>query len=355
MANHKLLLADDSATIQKVVNLTFADEGVDVTCASDGDTAMGLFSQMHPDIVLADVHMPGLDGYHLCELIRQREESRDVPVILLVGSFEPFDEEEALRVGANDYLTKPFLSIRLLVTKVSELLAKRESQPEEPPSEIEVPAEHRAPYTGDIDDLIEQSFVETAEMPYPVPEPPRSDAAGLDDELIETLKPEAREDSSLDDHLIEVRHPSEIDEGTQEYHFEDAGGSFELPTSEAQAYVPASSPFDSLAAEEAVFEPESDESEDQWRPEAADDAAHGYEYDDSNLLELPDPRVRAEHDQPHAMYAERPELSPELIDAIARRVAEKISESVIREIAWQVVPQVADSIIRERTEGESRH
>ena len=108
MSRRKLLLADDSITIQKVVNLTFADEGIDVVTVGDGDAALAQLSSETPDIVLADVNMPGPTGYQICERLRANESTRSLPVILLVGSFEPFDEAEATRVGANAYLTKPF-------------------------------------------------------------------------------------------------------------------------------------------------------------------------------------------------------------------------------------------------------
>lgn len=127
MAKHKLLLADDSVTIQKVVNLTFADEGIEVVAVGDGDAAMQKFVESVPDLVMVDVNMPGLDGYRICEMIKQDDETKHIPVILLVGSFEPFDEEEARRVGADDFLTKPFQSIRQLVNKVSDLLNGKKS------------------------------------------------------------------------------------------------------------------------------------------------------------------------------------------------------------------------------------
>ncbi|MCU0238860.1 MAG: response regulator [Pyrinomonadaceae bacterium] len=122
MSKRKLLLADDSITIQKVVNLTFADEGIEVISVSDGDSAMQKLTEITPDLVMADVHMPGISGYQMCEKIRESQQFGSTPVILLVGSFEPFDEEEAKRVGADDYLTKPFQSIRQLVSKVTTLL-----------------------------------------------------------------------------------------------------------------------------------------------------------------------------------------------------------------------------------------
>lgn len=109
------------------MNLTFADEGIDVETVGDGDSAIRKIAETGPDIILADVHMPGKNGYEICELVRSNEATRNTPVVLLVGSFEPFDEGEAARVGANAYLTKPFQSIRQLVAQVAELLEQSES------------------------------------------------------------------------------------------------------------------------------------------------------------------------------------------------------------------------------------
>lgn len=161
MSKRKLLLADDSITIQKVVNLTFADEGIEVITVGDGDAAMQKFVADTPDLVMADVNMPGVDGYRICEMIKQDDETKHIPVILLVGSFEPFDEEEARRVGADDYLTKPFQSIRQLVNKVTELLNSANG---EAPANIEETAQS------------ESSYTETAEL----------GDAGMDDEMIQT-------------------------------------------------------------------------------------------------------------------------------------------------------------------------
>jgi CheY-like chemotaxis protein len=122
VSKQKLLLADDSVTIQKVVNLTFADEGIEVISVGDGDSAMEKILETAPDLIMVDVNMPGLNGYQICEKLRNNPTLMHTPVILLVGSFEPFDEEEAKRVGADDYLTKPFQSIRQLVQKVTTLL-----------------------------------------------------------------------------------------------------------------------------------------------------------------------------------------------------------------------------------------
>ncbi len=119
----RILLADDSITIQKVVNLTFQDEGIEVVSVSNGDMAERRLKEVNPDLVLADIFMPGKNGYELCESIKQDPELRMVPVVLLVGAFEPFNEAEARRVHADAHLTKPFES-RVLVETVRTLMDK---------------------------------------------------------------------------------------------------------------------------------------------------------------------------------------------------------------------------------------
>ena len=117
-----LLLADDSPTVQKVVSLTFDDEGFNVIAVGGGAQALEQLERVVPDVVLADVHMPAPGGYELCARIKRDGRTRHVPVMLLVGAFEPFDEAEARRVGADEVLTKPFQSIRDLVNKVGGML-----------------------------------------------------------------------------------------------------------------------------------------------------------------------------------------------------------------------------------------
>lgn len=112
----KLLLADDSITIQKVVALTFAEEDIEVTAVPDGSRALDKARELKPDVVLADVSMPGLNGYELCERIRADAGLAGTPVLLLVGSFEPFDEDRASRAGASGRLTKPFDTSELVGT-----------------------------------------------------------------------------------------------------------------------------------------------------------------------------------------------------------------------------------------------
>ncbi len=117
----KLLLADDSVTMQKVVELILADEGFEIKAAMNGEEALTIIPSFEPNIILADVDMPKVNGYQLCEKIKQDPSTFHTPVILLVGAFEPFDENLAKQVKADDFLIKPFES-KELVGKVYAVL-----------------------------------------------------------------------------------------------------------------------------------------------------------------------------------------------------------------------------------------
>lgn len=380
----KLLLADDSATIQKVVNLTFEDEGVEVIGVGDGDAAIERFFDDRPDIVLADVNMPGANGYEVCEKIRSVDGFRDVPVILLVGSFEPFNEAEAIRVGATDVLKKPFQSIRQLVTRVTELLPKAEEIAAEPENHnalvLEVPeqehqgAEHirSEQDLGEIDNLYRDTFAETVEMPHVNIEPVVLGDVGMDDEMIETRLPE----SSVADQTREYNFTDH-----EELGFSPPGPAEVAPEPEAvypieaapepEAVYPAefapepesvypseeaASPFDTIA-EEAVFEPEPEPEYATARADTGYDESETRRLDDEgNLLELPTVEYPADElmNAP-SQTPDVPGFPPELIDAIAQRVVEKITPNIVREIAWEVVPVIAESVIREKTGGGQPH
>lgn len=118
--SRKILLADDSVTIQKVVSITLAHEDIDLTIVDNGAEALAKAKQIKPDIILLDVVMPDKDGYQVCDQIKQMPELSHIPIILLTGTFEPFDEEKAEQVGANDYIKKPFES-HALINKIKEM------------------------------------------------------------------------------------------------------------------------------------------------------------------------------------------------------------------------------------------
>ncbi len=129
----KIFVADDSVTTQKVVGLAFSGEDVTVEAVSNGDAAMDAIQKFHPDIVLADVLMPGCNGYEVCARIKEHRELSRIPVILLVGTFEPFDELEAARVKSDGCLTKPFDTSEL-TQMIRSLTASRQESSEGNPS-----------------------------------------------------------------------------------------------------------------------------------------------------------------------------------------------------------------------------
>ena len=117
----KLLLADDSVVIQKLVGLSFANENIEIVSTDNGDDAVTMARELRPDVILADVVMPGLSGYEVCEAIKQDPELGRTPVLLLTGTFEAFDEARAAAVGANGQITKPF-EAQALVERVNEVM-----------------------------------------------------------------------------------------------------------------------------------------------------------------------------------------------------------------------------------------
>jgi CheY-like chemotaxis protein len=167
IAGRKLLLADDSLAIQKVIDLTFTDEGMEVTTVGDGQDALEKLNQFKPDVVLADVFMPGVDGYELCKFIKQSERFADVPVMLLIGTFEPFDEAEAKLAGADDVVTKPFQSIRQLVSRVGSLLSSESAQKNESASDYSTLGLAQSEPSPAIPEASEQSeqAIATQELP----------------------------------------------------------------------------------------------------------------------------------------------------------------------------------------------
>jgi CheY-like chemotaxis protein len=118
-----LLLADDSVTIQRVIALIFADEDVEVVTVSDGDQAISCLESSPPDIVLADIGMPGRNGYEVAQFVKQSPRLAHIPVLLLTGAFEPADQDRIAASGCDGVLGKPF-EPHEVITRVKELLGR---------------------------------------------------------------------------------------------------------------------------------------------------------------------------------------------------------------------------------------
>jgi CheY-like chemotaxis protein len=120
----RILVADDNSNIQKMVGLALKDQGIDVVAVGNGEAAVRKISDIRPDLVLADVFMPVRNGYEVCQYVKSDTSLAHIPVILLVGAFDPLDEQEAQRVGADGVLKKPFVPPDPLISMVKSALAR---------------------------------------------------------------------------------------------------------------------------------------------------------------------------------------------------------------------------------------
>lgn len=109
-----LVLAEDSPTIQKLVQLCFKSEDIEVHCFEEGTSTLEYLKRGPADVLLADVSIPGLDGYELCRAVKQNPKTASTPVVLLVGVFDGFDVQRAERVGYSCRLTKPLGALELV-------------------------------------------------------------------------------------------------------------------------------------------------------------------------------------------------------------------------------------------------
>ncbi len=120
----KILVADDNSNIQKMVGLALKDQGIDVVAVGNGEAAVRKIADIKPDLVLADVFMPVRNGYEVCRFVKEDPALAHIPVILLVGAFDPLDEQEAQRSGADGVLKKPFVPPDPLISMVKSALAR---------------------------------------------------------------------------------------------------------------------------------------------------------------------------------------------------------------------------------------
>ncbi|MEZ4598556.1 MAG: response regulator [Syntrophotaleaceae bacterium] len=213
-----LLLADDSVTIQKVVELIFAHSDYGLKCVGNGDEALEQARLSRPDIILADAHMPGRNGYDLCAAVKADPALNRVPVLMLAGAFEPFDEEKARSVGADGWIAKPFESQSLmdevegLLSRSADAAAASASSEEESDLWADLGLENADAGSGEgeqwIDD--EEPFVTSA--PTASPEP--SSAALMSEEPGFAAEEEflfIDESDLLEDEQVEMESPAESD------------------------------------------------------------------------------------------------------------------------------------------------
>ena len=379
LAGRKLLLADDSATIQKVIDLTFADEGVQVVSVGSGQDAIDRLLEVKPDVVLADVFMPSPNGYEVCEYVKTHEQLKHIPVMLLVGSFEPFDEAEARRVGADDILTKPFQSIRRLIDRVGALVSGQPPAEKERPTlelpHVDMPAEEERLGTHELEvTTADTQRLDEEQLPKlqgKVQQPVSAMESLPREENMERRATDVRQDSQADqsDVLLDLGDIETVNEADDDFVLEldddlsDAGA----PAYAASAVSEPKSSYESAAAYEATpayepaasyestparpfVEPQVTEAPSTYQSEIHDSFADTQ--DVSYAVMEPEPEAESVSSAVKSASSSIAvgELSPAMIDAIARRAVELMSDKVIREIAWEVVPDLAELLIKKQLE-----
>ncbi|MBE3574999.1 MAG: response regulator transcription factor [Firmicutes bacterium] len=122
MAGKKVLVVDDEPAIVELIKYHLEKEGFEALVAYDGAEGLAKARSEHPDLIILDVMLPKMDGFAVCQTIRQEQ---TVPIILLTAKGEEFDKVFGLQLGADDYVTKPF-SYRELLARVKALLRRQE-------------------------------------------------------------------------------------------------------------------------------------------------------------------------------------------------------------------------------------
>lgn len=360
-----ILLADDSLTIQKVVELTFADTEFRVVAVSSGDELLERLRDSQPDLVICDVIMPGTDGYEVCQQIKSSPDWLHLPVILLTGTFEPFDRDRAIAAGCSEIITKPF-EARKLVDTVERLIGGSDVQAPSPGPATAAPEESwpdaatpvditEAPDADDFgtrlsaatpepveDDGIEfttSGFAEMEAAAEKPPEPAQPVAAidGIDFEFGAAESEAEVEDVSAQTVKIDLSSisPESLVEPQEEAL---ATAAEDAPTIDDDP--PTVEPVQPPPPEPETPAPDDDE------PAAAPVFEDEPSMADTSPVEPPE-----EADQPEAATApittSSSPLSDEEIDRIARRVVELASDR-LEQIAWEVVPDMAEIVVRQR-------
>jgi len=325
---YTLLLADDSLTIQRVIELTFADEDVEVVAVSDGDQAIERLESAPPDIVLADVGMPGRDGYEVARYVKQSPKLSHIPVVLLTGAFEPIDQTRAAEVGCDGILAKPF-EPQLVIGRVKELLTQPRAPRASDGGQTAVPAPSRNPQLDEYFDRLDAAFTNlTARSAAPPPDLPLSHAAPAP-AFDESPAPEAPPDETLAVAPPSVGPPP--DDKT-----------------------PAAPPETPVAAGHRATADDLPDAASAARPDAEHPRSSGL----PPIAEAFAALLAAERGEPTP--ATRPawpvrqpavsETSDELVERVVQRVLERLSDRVVRETVSDLVSAIAERLVREEIE-----
>lgn len=123
MTKQKILIVDDEEDIREIISFNLAKDGYETITASNGEEALELIDTEKPDLVILDVMLPGIDGNMVCMQVKNNLDSKNTPILMLSAKSDETDQVVGLKMGADDYLTKPF-SVKVLSAKVSAVLRR---------------------------------------------------------------------------------------------------------------------------------------------------------------------------------------------------------------------------------------
>jgi CheY-like chemotaxis protein len=387
--SHKLLLADDSVTIQRVIELTFADEDVEVLTAGDGEQAIASIQSERPDIVLADIGMPKRSGYDVAAFVKGAPELAHIPVLLLTGAFEPVDERRAQAAGCDGVLVKPF-EPQHVIARVRELLqgvagggARPSGNITRAVSDVPRPVErltpHRAqpvkPVAGnggdfgrssqeerpasDLDDYFDRLDAAFANIATPADAPPRQSEAAPRRE-----GPVMERDLDWFDSPSPPASPQEApyhETPLQQHAPPSHEHVIDVPPAPSPEPVPVTLASPPVSASWSTPQPpivEPPDSSPQRAPQPARPApvAHTATLDAASAIaDAFSALLAAEQGDADAPLLRLPvagaqPVTDELVDEIARRVVERLGSRAVDDLVADVVSRVAERLVREEIE-----
>jgi CheY-like chemotaxis protein len=332
---HKLLLADDSVTIQRVVELTFSGEDVQVVTVGDGEQAIARIPVELPDIVLADIGMPKRSGYEVAAFVKGRSDLSHIPVLLMAGAFEPVDEVRAQQVQSNGVLVKPF-EPQQVISRVRELIETSRSTSSTPAAvvhetiappqaaDVQTPTQSAPGTSGrgaesrldDYFNRLDAAFAELGSATGSQPAPAPGGGDELDEGDVPTLESllAVSADAPLEERSPEARTPVELTDFSPVLQHQTA-------------------PRTSGTAREFMEPPER-------RNLVADMFAALFAAEQGESVAPAAPLTPPRPDGPVV-------VTDALVDEVTRRVLERIAPDAANELVAQIVSEVAERLIRE--------
>ena len=348
---HKLLLADDSVTIQRVIELTFAGEDIQVVAVGDGEQAIARIQTERPDIVLADIGMPKRSGYEVAAFVKSQPALAHIPVLLLAGAFEPVDEARAEQVKCDGVLVKPF-EPQQVIARVRELVDGAKGTPAHATAGVPRPVDRLTPRTA----APEARFTQPPTPQPPAaqasaPPPPAEQAAPVVQAAPPPVETTPAADDSLDDYFnrldaafASLSTPAFTGPTAANGDPEDLSKALPVPTIDDLLSAP---PVD----DRPLAPPLSS------RPPAGPTRQPGARALDASsrtvIADAFSALFAVEQGEPGAMPVRltpaepRPVVTDELVAEITERVLQRLAPDAARDVVARVVSEVAERLVRE--------